>query len=232
MLHEVYLAASSSQSATNRVSGKYQLDEQRIAILDAAETLFLESGIEKTTMIDIAERAGITRVTLYRYFANRDEVAVEVHLRLMQKAAQIVQFDPEDRTLEGYKRRVQSTIRNFPRLVDRYRYAGMFDQTYLDNSPDSTLTKWTFNQLISAGFVPSVSTEGNQKVLYHEEINVLMSTVVWFLEKLAMRGEMTWSDKEVPMAEHLRIFEDMMVAYFDRLIEARDGQKLAGNPPI
>ena len=125
-----------SQSANNRVSGKYQLDEQRIAILDAAEKLFLESGIEKTTMIDIAERAGITRVTLYRYFANRDEVAVAVHLRLMQKSAQIAQFDPQDRTLEGYKRRIQSTIRNFPLLRDGYRYSGMFDQIYLDNLPD------------------------------------------------------------------------------------------------
>ena len=221
------MAAISSQSANNRVSGKYQLDEQRIAILDAAETLFLESGIEKTTMIDIAERAGITRVTLYRYFANRDEVAVEVHLRLMQKAAQIAQFDPEDFSLEGQKRRAQSTIRNFPLLRDRYRYAGMFDQTYLDNPPDSMLTKWTFNQLIAAGFVPSSSQGGSQNAPFSEEINVIMSTVVWFLEKLAMRGELTWSNKEIPLEEHLRIFEDMITGYFERLIEIHNSQKHA-----
>ena len=77
-----------SQSANNRISGKHQLDEQRTAILDAAEKLFLEAGIENTRMIDIAQQAGITRVTLYRYFANRDEVAVEVHLRFIKNTAQ------------------------------------------------------------------------------------------------------------------------------------------------
>ena len=118
----------SSQSANNRISGKYQLDEQRSAILDAAEKLFLEAGIENTRMIDIAQQAGITRVTLYRYFANRDEVAVEVHLRFIKNTAQIVQFDPNDHSLEGYKHRAQSMIRNFAALRDQYRYSGMFDQ--------------------------------------------------------------------------------------------------------
>ena len=118
----------SSQSANNRISGKHQLDEQRSAILDAAEKLFLEAGIENTRMIDIAQQAGITRVTLYRYFANRDEVAVEVHLRFIKNTAQRVQFDPNDHSLEGYKRRAQSMIRNFAALRDQYRYSGMFDQ--------------------------------------------------------------------------------------------------------
>lgn len=218
---------SSSKSAHNRGSGKHQVDEQRIAILDAAEKLFLELGIEKTRMIDIAERADITRVTLYRYFANRDEVAVAVHLRLMQQSAQIAQADPQDHSLEGYKRRVQSTIRNFPILRDRYRYSGMFDQIYLDNPPDSTLTKWTFTQLISAGFTPHSLKEGSQVQPFSEEINVIMSTVIWFLEKLALRGELTWANKEVPLEEHLRIFEGMMMGYFDRLIEAQNSQKNA-----
>ena len=36
------------------------MDEQRSSILDAAETLFLQNGLESTRMIDIAAQAGIT----------------------------------------------------------------------------------------------------------------------------------------------------------------------------
>ena len=50
-------------------------------------------------------------------------------------------------------------------------------------------------------------------------------TRIWFLEKLALRGELTWSNKEVPLEEHLRIFEDMITGYFDRLIADQNNQK-------
>jgi hypothetical protein len=116
-------------------------------------------------------------------------------------------------------------------MRDRYRYTGMFDKIYLDNPPDSTLTMWTFSQLIAAGFVPHSSQAGSAAEPYSEELTVIMNTVIWFLEKLALRGELTWSNKEVPLEEHLRIFEDLIMGYFDRLIAARDKQKKSGSGP-
>lgn len=215
---------SSSQYAHNRVSGKFQSDEQRGAILDAAEALFLESGIEKTAMGGIAKKAGINRATLYRYFANRDEVAIEVFLRMMKRPAQPGQFDPKDHSLEGFRRVMQNTIRNFPRMIDRYRFSGLFDRVYLDNPPESALSQWTFHQLVSAGFMPP-SLKSGELEPFSEEMNLIMNNVVWFLEKLALRGELTWSNKAVPLEEHLRMFEDMIMGYIDRLIEIRDKNK-------
>jgi AcrR family transcriptional regulator len=222
MLHEVTVAAKPSQSAQSRVSGKYQSDEQRSAILEAAEKLFLEAGIENTRMIDIAERAGITRVTLYRYFANRDEVAIGVHGRLMQKTGELLFIDPQDHSLEAHKRRVHVMISHFEALHDMYRFVGMFDRVYLDHGPDFPLTRWTLNQLIMAGGDRHTAQEGTQEDRYHEEVTVILNTVVWVLEKLALRGELTWSKKEVPLQEHLRIFEEMVMGHFDRLIAARE----------
>jgi AcrR family transcriptional regulator len=221
----------SSQSADNRVSGKFQSDELRIAILDAAEKIFLETGIDKTAMSDIAERAGINRVTLYRYFASRNEVAMAVHNRLMKKTAQITQYDPHDHSLEGAKRQAQSMIRNFALLRDAYRYSGMFDQIYLDNPADSTLTRWTFNQLRLAGFGTPSAKEGLLEEPYGEEIKVIMSTVIWFLEKLALRGELTWSNKEIALEEDLQIFERMITKHFDLLIEAQTRLNNTADPP-
>jgi hypothetical protein len=139
------------------------------------------------------------------------------------------QFDPQDHSLEGFRRGMQYTIRNFPLLIDRYRYSGMFDKIYLDNSADSALTQWTYNQLFTAGFIPSSSKPDSEMAPFGEEVNLIMNTVVWFLEKLALRGELTWSNKEVPLEEHLRIFEDMILGYIDRLIETRDKHKNPGS---
>jgi AcrR family transcriptional regulator len=44
------------------------------AILDAAGELFLERGVNRTGMTEIARAAGCSRATLYRYFPNRDDL--------------------------------------------------------------------------------------------------------------------------------------------------------------
>ncbi len=43
-------------------------------ILDAALTEFAACGIRKVSLDDVARRAGVSRMTIYRRFANRDEL--------------------------------------------------------------------------------------------------------------------------------------------------------------
>lgn len=43
-------------------------------LLDAAGELFAEHGIAASSMADVARAAGCSRATVYRYFANRDEL--------------------------------------------------------------------------------------------------------------------------------------------------------------
>ena len=50
--------------------------ETRVAILAAAETIFARYGFRKTTVDDIAKEAGLSRATVYLYFASKEEIAV------------------------------------------------------------------------------------------------------------------------------------------------------------
>jgi AcrR family transcriptional regulator len=43
-----------------------------------AEELFIEKGIEPVTIADIATASRLTRATIYKYFANRKEIAFEI----------------------------------------------------------------------------------------------------------------------------------------------------------
>jgi len=56
----------------------YQVDETREKIIEEAEKLFLEKGIFETRMKDIAERAGLSRNSLYRYYRDKSDLAVTI----------------------------------------------------------------------------------------------------------------------------------------------------------
>lgn len=206
-----------TQSSLDRQAGKYQVDDQRKAILDAAETLFLRAGLENTRMVDIARQAKITRATLYRYFANRDEIAVLIQIRMMEKIRSVLPDEALQPTLASQRLRAQLIIRNFPQLRDAFRYIGMFDKIYLDIDPGSPLARWTKEQLALGGFGGRASAGRPSPPALPQELGVILSVITWFLEKLALRGELTWSDPAVPLEEHLAFFESMIMRSFDEL---------------
>ncbi|MBN8634288.1 MAG: TetR/AcrR family transcriptional regulator [Anaerolineae bacterium] len=53
-------------------------ETQREWILQVAEDLFTDKGIEKVTIADIAEAARLTRATLYKYFTSKEHMAQEI----------------------------------------------------------------------------------------------------------------------------------------------------------
>ena len=217
-----------SKAEKDRRKGKHQVDEQRASILDAAEELFLQKGIENTSIGDIAAQAGVSRITVYRYFANRDEMAVKIQSRMFNKINALIPVEGHAPTLESRRRRTQVIIRNFSRLKDAFRYIGMFDKIYLDQASNDVLPQWAMAQL-RAGRTDRNSNEKDKQVPYQDEINVISNNVIWFLEKLALRGELTWSNEGTSLEHSLQVFEDMILGYFDRLIaEERAANKNSG----
>lgn len=60
-------------------------DATRLPILDAALDTFLEFGIRRSNMADIAKRAGISPATLYRRFADKPAIVTAVGLREVRR---------------------------------------------------------------------------------------------------------------------------------------------------
>jgi TetR/AcrR family transcriptional repressor of uid operon len=56
-------------------------DKKSLQILEATLTLFIENGVRKTSIDDIAEKAGIGRATVYRKFKDKDELVQAVIIR-------------------------------------------------------------------------------------------------------------------------------------------------------
>ncbi|WP_158604599.1 TetR family transcriptional regulator [Aquitalea palustris] len=53
---------------------KEEADKTRQLLLDAAEQLFWEQGVSKTTLAGIAEHAGLTRGAIYWHFDNKSDL--------------------------------------------------------------------------------------------------------------------------------------------------------------
>jgi len=77
-------------------------DQKRDAILKIAAKSFANTGFDRASMSSIASQCGISKASIYHYFASKDELLFEVldqHMQnLVQKLSKIKQLDhsPED----------------------------------------------------------------------------------------------------------------------------------------
>ncbi|TDD82803.1 TetR/AcrR family transcriptional regulator [Actinomadura darangshiensis] len=63
-------------TVTRTLSKDQQARRERL--IDSARDLALEGGYPAVTMHDVADRAGVARATVYRYFATKDHLLTEV----------------------------------------------------------------------------------------------------------------------------------------------------------
>ncbi|MEU7405412.1 TetR/AcrR family transcriptional regulator [Streptomyces sp. NPDC044948] len=60
------------------VEGADQEDEVSARLLDAAYEQFCRMGVKRSTMTDVARLAGVSRITVYRRFATKDQLVEQV----------------------------------------------------------------------------------------------------------------------------------------------------------
>ena len=69
------MASAQSSPARSKPKGDKR-DRTRAALLEAARTLIRERGYERTTLEEVASRAGMTTGAIYGNFRNRDELFI------------------------------------------------------------------------------------------------------------------------------------------------------------
>jgi len=69
-------------------------DESRTRILDAAETLFLEKGYDRTTLVDVGKLSGISYGSIPWHFQNKQGLLLAVAERAWESAKSIEPLTP------------------------------------------------------------------------------------------------------------------------------------------
>lgn len=83
-------------------------DEANAGLLDAASELFSRHGIQRTTMDDVARRAGLSRITVYRRVSSKEALVEQVVLREFRRYVDQFRIDiasaetAQDRVVLGF----------------------------------------------------------------------------------------------------------------------------------
>lgn len=98
-------------------------NERRQQITDTAELLLLDVGIDSFTMDQLAERAGIAKGTVYKYFKNKDEVLSNLSIRTLKKMHNAFQAGAETVThsVEKVKAVCLASYRFFKKNPEYYK---------------------------------------------------------------------------------------------------------------
>jgi AcrR family transcriptional regulator len=108
-------------------------DRQRESLLAAAEALFTRKGIDAVPLAEIAAQAGLTRATLYKYFANKQEIAwaiLQTYFEQLRDMSPIAAWEQKATGYERVEAYTASLFDFFWGSVDRARFMAQFDHAY------------------------------------------------------------------------------------------------------
>jgi len=216
MTSQIYIKENlPSQASKNRLNGVHQLEEKKQEILQIAEELFLKNGIDKTNMMDIAREAGITKATLYRYFPNREEMAVLIHIKMLEKMMNVLGVDRLDFSVKNTRLIVKNMINNFEELRDSLRFIGLFDTDLLSNSYESPASIKAREKVCSFFWSDTEIGDKLSNVDHYKEIIMITNAVTAFCGTIALRKELYWNIPNVDQSEIMSLYEGMLLNYID-----------------
>ncbi len=199
-----------------RRNGETQVDSQRKNILDSAEKLFLKKGLEDTSMSDIAAEAGITRVSLYRYFPDQPTIIFEIAVRMLKKITLVSDVIEGSEIIVMIKNVILRMIDQFYLLEDAFRYMGMFDHLYGSSYPNERLSAWYKAEIYKMGWGFTLAQIGELGI-DAGKIAMISNNTLSFLEKMAARGSLIANEQDVSMDQELFFFKEMVSDYFDKI---------------
>ncbi|CAN5680562.1 TetR/AcrR family transcriptional regulator [soil metagenome] len=87
---------------------------KRLQIVEGARLVFLAQGFDGSSMGEIARRAGVSKGTLYVYFASKEELfQVVAHHECLGQAEQVFALDPADHDVEAVLIRLGTAFAKF-----------------------------------------------------------------------------------------------------------------------
>ena len=93
-----------------RARSEEQKALRRQAVLEAAETYFLDVGYEAFSMAQLAKRAGLVKGTLYLYFRTREELFLTLYEKSLSRWREVfISNLSEPISSEDYARKLHNT---------------------------------------------------------------------------------------------------------------------------
>ena len=106
-------------SSAPRPRGRPRSEKTRQAILAAADELFLEHGVDAVNMDEVAERAGASKATIYRWWPSKHVLALDALVTAWEEATGL------DRDRGSLRADLRALVRPWVKRVAARPYARM-----------------------------------------------------------------------------------------------------------
>ncbi|MFB0920361.1 MAG: helix-turn-helix domain-containing protein [Oscillospiraceae bacterium] len=203
-----------------------QIEARRGEIIDAAIREFIKNGIENSKISDIAKRARVGTVTVYRYFENKPRLVVECAVKLwhseMRKLTPL--FNPENSNeMSGFEkvRQILGTIGSlYETRPDMLRLLEQFDNyTVKEQISKELLQKYEAGIINTRVMMLEALRTGQEDGSIRPEIDALqfyttaIHSTLPLIQKLLLRGDVIRSDREIDAKTQIALLINMELAY-------------------
>ncbi len=116
----------------------------RSAIVEAGRVLFLKQGIASTTMGEIAEEAGVSRVTVYRHFPECGAIAFVVYNQMLESILEATRAGVPSGVsgLDAARHCLNALFAAYPSQESAFRYCAAFSSYYAMEERSDELAEW------------------------------------------------------------------------------------------
>jgi TetR/AcrR family transcriptional regulator len=112
-------------------------EQRRNSILDAAEKMFFSKGLENTTMDEVAEKAELSKGTLYLYFKNKNDLFHGVVARALDMLYNLFKTAKDkEKTGLGQIKAIGAAYYEFYKKEPNY-FAALLHQEIIDITPET-----------------------------------------------------------------------------------------------
>jgi AcrR family transcriptional regulator len=170
-----------ASTATAAVPEDTKSKPVRERLLDAAEGCLEQFGPQKTSMEDVARAAGMSRATVYRYFANRDALLLGVASRQASNlAAEAIRYLGQFNTISDWL--VEGLLFTLREIPKRPVFAALV--TSLDSSAASKLLLGSSGMIqIGVDVLRPMFANAKEQGLLRDDVDIDM-LIEWLLRVL------------------------------------------------
>ncbi len=185
-------------------------------IVDAAEAVIFDKGINKATMDDIAKEAELGKGTLYGYYKSKAEILLAINERATQKLAQLFKEAAAQHEIGGHKVRAigEAYFRFSQEYPDYYQFISLFEAGNFDIDAEESMKN---NHRVNCELVGAIRAGMEDGSIRNDMNPEAVSKCLWamstgVIQLIHTKGEI--------MKEQLGLSDQEIHQHFFQMIEA------------
>lgn len=195
--------------------------ERKKLVIQASYRLFLKKKIEASSIQEIADEAGVGVASVYRYFSNKGEIAVETAIYSWETGFNPLLEEVLDQEGAGFEALMQGYLKIFRSNPGFFRYLEDFDNyiNKLETPPEAIKRYETMlarqDEMIGEILEKDVNSlrDDVDRMTY---LNMAGKAVMALAQKLVNRGHIVSLDESYDPEGTLRLLAETLYKYIIR----------------